>query len=95
MHRSIAEQGGQYQRAVVAGHGRNYGVPNNGTRLGMLLFQVGQLWHRTLCRRSQTHHLPWRRMHRLMEPWLPAARICRPYPYQRLIVTHPRQARMR
>ena len=32
MHRPIAEQG-QYLRAVVAGHGRYFGVPCNGARV--------------------------------------------------------------
>ena len=49
----IAEQG-QYLRAVVAGHGRYFGVPCNGARLRSFRHQVGRLWHRTLCRRSQS-----------------------------------------
>ncbi len=94
MHRPIKEQG-QYLRAVVAGHGRYFGVPDNGARLGAFRFQVGRLWHRTLCRRSQSHHLRWRRMHRLIEHWLPVARICHPYPNQRLIVTTQGKSRVR
>ncbi len=65
MHRPIAEQG-QYLRAVVAGHGRYFGVPCNGARLRVFRFQVARLWHRTLCHRSQSHHLSWRRMYRLI-----------------------------
>jgi RNA-directed DNA polymerase len=94
MHRPIAEQG-KYLQAVVAGHGRYYGVPNNGARLSVFRFQVARLWHRTLCRRSQTHHLPWRRMHRLIAHWLPPVRICHPYPNQRLIVITQGRSRMR
>jgi group II intron reverse transcriptase/maturase len=94
MHRPIKEQG-QYLRAVVAGHGRYFGVPNNGARLSMFRFQVGRLWHRTLCRRSQTHHLSWRRMHRVIAHWLPVLHICHPYPNQRLIVTTQGRSRMR
>ena len=94
MHRPIKEQG-QYLRAVVAGHGRYFGVPNNGARLSVFRIQVGRLWHRTLCRRSQTHHLPWRRMHRLIAHWLPTPSICHPYPNQRLIVTTRGRSRMR
>ncbi len=94
MHRPIAEQG-PYLRAVVAGHGRYFGVPNNGARLSAFRFQVGRLWHRTLCRRSQSHHLRWRRMHRLIEHWLPVPRICHPYPNQRLIVTTQGKSRVR
>jgi RNA-directed DNA polymerase len=90
----IAEQG-QYLRAVVAGHGRYFGVPCNGARLSMFRFQVGRLWRRTLCRRSHSHHLSWRRMSRLIAHWLPGVRICHPYPHQRLIVMTEGKSRMR
>ncbi len=94
MHRPIKEQG-QYLRAVVAGHGRYFGVPNNGARLSAFRLQVGRLWHRALCRRSQTHHLSWRRMHRIVSHWLPVPHICHPYPNQRLIVITQGRSRMR
>ena len=45
MHRPIPQQG-KYLRAVVAGHGRHFGVPGNGARLSAFRFQVGRLWHR-------------------------------------------------
>jgi RNA-directed DNA polymerase len=94
MHRPIAEQG-QYLRAVVAGHARYYGVPCNGARLQAFRFQVGRLWHRTLCRRSQAKHLPWKRMRKLLAHWVPSPRICHPYPSERLIVTTQGKSRMR
>ncbi|MGH8790912.1 MAG: group II intron reverse transcriptase/maturase [Cupriavidus necator] len=94
MHRPIKEQG-QYLQAVVAGHGRYFGVPCNGARLRTFRFQVAGLWHRTLCRRSQSRGLPWRRMYRLMAHWLPIPTICHPYPNQRLIVTTQGRSRMR
>ena len=94
MHHTIPEQG-KYLRAVVAGHGRYFGVPDNGARLRTWRFQVARLWHRTLCRRSQTRNLPWRRMYRLIERWLPVLHICHPYPNQRLIVTTQGRSRMR
>jgi len=94
MHHPIAEQG-QYLRAVVAGHARYFGVPDNGARLGVFRFQVARLWHRTLCRRSQAKHLSWRRMHRLIAHWLPRPRISHPYPNQRLIVMTQGRSRMR
>ena len=94
MHHPIPEQG-QYLRAVVAGHGRYFGVPCNGARLRTLRFQIAGLWRRTLCRRSQSRDLPWRRMYRLMAHWLPVPHICHPYPNQRLIVTTQGTSRMR
>ena len=94
MHRPIAGQGA-YLRAVVGGHTRYFGVPNNGARLGVFRLQIGRLWHRTLCRRSQAKHLSWRRMGKLIAHWLPPPHICHPYPNQRLIVTTQGRSRMR
>lgn len=94
MHQPIAEQG-KYLRAVVTGHGRYFAVPCNGARVQAFRFQVGRLWHRTLCRRSQAKHLSWKRMHRIVAHWLPSPRICHPYPNQRLIVTTQGRSRMR
>jgi group II intron reverse transcriptase/maturase len=94
MHQPIAEQG-QYLRSVVAGHGRYFAVPCNGARVQAFRFQVGRLWHRTLCRRSQAKHLSWKRMHTIVAHWLPSPRICHPYPNQRLIVTTQGRSRMR
>ena len=94
MHRPIKEQG-QYLHAVVAGHGRYFGVPNNGARLRTFRHQVVRLWHRTLCRRSQTGRVTWRRMYRLMDHWIPNPKICHPYPNQRLIVITQGRSRMR
>jgi len=94
MHRPIAEQG-QYLRSVVAGHTRYFGVPNNGARIGMFRLQVGRMWHRTLCRRSQAKHLSWKRMTKIVAHWLPSPRICHPYPNQRLIVTTQGKSRVR
>ena len=94
MHRPIAEQG-QYLRAVVAGHGRYFAVPCNGARVQAFRFEVGRLWHRTLCRRSQAKSLSWKRMRKIATHWLPSPRICHPYPSQRLIVTTQGKSRVR
>src|SRR5207253_5065114 len=80
---SLPEQGA-YLRSVVAGHVRYYGVPSNGPRLGIFRRQVAWLWWRTLKRRSQSHHLPWRRMAKYLTRWPPPARICHPQPLVRL-----------
>jgi RNA-directed DNA polymerase len=75
---------GTWLGQVVGGHIRYYGVPMNGPAIGMFRFRVGWLWHRALARRSQTGHVSWERMRRLIERWLPPARICHPYPLRRL-----------
>jgi RNA-directed DNA polymerase len=86
MHEPIHEQGA-YVRAVVLGHVRYFGVPRNGPAIGAFRLAVGRLWWRTLRRRSQRHGLSWRRMQAHVRRWLPPARICHPYPHQRLDVT--------
>jgi retron-type reverse transcriptase len=75
---------GTWLRAVVGGHIRYYGVPTNSHALFIFRFQVGRLWHQTLCRRSQNGSVPWDRMRRLIDRWLPPARVCHPYPLRRL-----------
>ena len=83
MHRPVPEVG-QWLRSVVEGHMRYYAVPMNGRAAAAFRFHVGWYWWRTLKRRSQKHRLPWTRMQRLVDHWLPRARICHPYPLYRL-----------
>ncbi len=94
MHDPIPEVG-KYLRAVVLGHVRYYGVPRNGPAIIAFRRAVGLVWWRVLRRRSQGNHLPWRRMWPLLTAWLPPARICHPYPSQRLRVTTQGGSRMR
>jgi RNA-directed DNA polymerase len=83
MHDPIPEVG-KWLRSVVGGHIRYYGVPMNIRAVHLFRFQVGWLWHRTLSRRSQNGRVLWDRMRRLIDRWLPPARICHPYPLRRL-----------
>src|SRR5437588_6834694 len=83
MHNPIPEVG-RWLGAVVGGHIRYYGVPMNSPAICLFRFQVGRLWHRTLCRRSKNGYIPWTRMRRLIARWLHPARISHPYPLQRL-----------
>ena len=83
MHDPIPQQG-QWLRSVVGGHIRYYGVPSNTPALYLFRFQVGWLWHRALSRRSQNGRVLWDRMRRLIDRWLPHARVCHPYPLRRL-----------
>lgn len=66
------------------GRQRPLGVPMNSRVLQMFRFQVGRLLHRTLGRRSQTGRVPWERMRRLIELWLPPGRVCHPCPLCRM-----------
>ena len=85
LHDPIPEVG-QWLRSVVGGHIRYYGVPANNAALHTFRFQVGRLWHRALLRRSQNARVPWNRMRRLIDRWLPPARPCHPYPLRRMRV---------
>lgn len=94
MHLPVPEQGA-YLRSVVEGHVRYFGVPNNGACISLFRKAVGRLWWRVLKRRSQSHHLPWRRMVKYVLRWLPSARICHPWPNLRLAVITQGKSRMR
>ena len=94
LHHPIPEVG-RWLRAVVLGHTRYYGVPMNSAALSLFRLQVGRLWYRSLTRRSQKTSLTWDRMKRLISRWLPAARICHPYPLERMGVTTRGKSRMR
>ena len=86
MHDPLPEVG-QWLKAVVGGHVRYYGVPTNGSALNRFRHVVAGFWHQSLSQRSQTGYVPWRRMKRLINHWLPPTRIYHPYPSCRLRVT--------
>jgi len=94
LHCPVPEQG-LYLRQVVRGHFQYYGVPMNGPALSAFRNGVGRVWRQVLCRRSQTHQLPWHRMHRYIHRWLPTVRICHPYPLMRFGVITQGRSRMR
>src|SRR5271169_5718197 len=77
MHDPVPEVG-KWLKSVVGGHFRYFGVPGNGHAMAHFRFTVSNLWHRTLCRRSQKGRVLWERMNRLIRRWLPPAHICHP-----------------
>lgn len=83
MHAPIQETG-RWLRSVVGGHFRYYGVPMNNAALSLFRRQAGRLWHRTLSRRSQKGRVPWDRMRRLIDRWLPPVRVHHPFPLRRM-----------
>jgi RNA-directed DNA polymerase len=82
MHEPIPVQGA-YLRSVVAGYVRYYGVPMNGASISVFRKEVCWMWLKILRRRSHKHKLTWERMKRLIARWIPFARICHPYPFER------------
>lgn len=83
MHNKVPEVG-MWLRSVVGGHNRYYGVPMNGDRLAAFRFQVGRHWHQVLSHRSQNGRVPWGRMRRIIDRWLPFVQIHHPYPLLRM-----------
>ena len=94
LHRPIPEPG-RYLRAVVGGHFHYYGVPMNWPALRAFRMAVGRLWWRVLRRRGGRHPMPWHRLYRHLDRWLPPARICHPYPLVRFGVVTQGGSRMR
>jgi RNA-directed DNA polymerase len=79
MHLTIPEQG-RYLRLVVHGFYNYYAVPTNFRALNSFYYHVIWHWLRRLRRRSQRHRLPWRRMMRIVERWLPSPKLRHPCP---------------
>jgi len=87
MHEAIPEQG-RWLKAVVTGFFAYHAVPTNARALNAFRHYVGDLWRRTLRRRSEKTHLTWDRMTKLVADWLPPPRILHPWPDQRFAVKH-------
>ena len=83
LHDPIPEVG-SWLRSVLLGHMRYYGVPMNSRALSLFRFRLIWYWRRSLRRRSHKTNMTWQRMRRLIQRWLPPARIFHPYPLQRL-----------
>ena len=78
-------------RRVVIGHFNYYGVPSNYRALDCFHWNVTQIWHRSLQRRSQRGR--WREGQRarfLQRFSLPTPRIVHPWPMDRFFQRHPR-----
>jgi group II intron reverse transcriptase/maturase len=94
MHAGIPALGA-YLRAVMAGHMQYYAVPFNLAAVKEFRQGLVLLWRQSLSRRSQTARVTWERMKELEKRWIPPARICHPYPDQRVRVMTQGRSRMR
>jgi len=90
LHQRIAVQG-KWLKSVVAGYFAYHAVPTNSRSISAFRYHVIQMWLTSLRRRSQRHNLPWERMNRIIDAWIPPAVISHPWPNQRFDVNHPRQ----
>jgi RNA-directed DNA polymerase len=90
LHQRIAEQG-KWLKSVVAGYLGYHAVPTNARGISAFRYHVVRMWLKSLRRRSQRHNMPWERMNRVIDAWIPPAVISHPWPNQRFDVKHPRQ----
>jgi RNA-directed DNA polymerase len=88
-HEPIATTG-TWLKSVVRGYFNYHAVPGNMDSLNSFRAQVIWRWHRALRRRSQRGRLTWERFLRLVDRWIPSAKILHPHPNVRFDATHPR-----
>ena len=88
-HQPIPETG-KWLAQVVSGYFGYHAVPTNGAAMSAFRYHVIVLWHRQLCRRSQRARMVWDRMTKLVDDFIPKARVLHPWPSVRFAVRHPR-----
>jgi len=77
---------GKWLSRVVQGHYNYSAVPTNIFAVAAFRQEAVRLWHRALSRRSQKGRVPWKRMARYRDQWIPNARILHPWPEMRFDV---------
>ena len=82
MHEPIPAVG-RWLRRVVQGYFNYHAVPGNVDRLGAFRKDVSRAWLHALRRRGQRGRMSWSRFGRLVDRYLPRARVLHPYPHQR------------
>jgi RNA-directed DNA polymerase len=89
MHQPIPAQA-DWLKHVVQGYFNYYAVPTNFRALAAFRTEIARRWHRVLTRRGDRTKLTWTNMKRLIDTWLPKARILHPWPDKRFAVSYPR-----
>jgi len=74
---------GKWLRSILLGHYHYFAVPGNIFALGRFQYRLKVIWLKALRRRSHRHHMPWTRMQRLADKWLPEPKILHPYAEER------------
>ena len=88
-HKPIPDQR-NWLAQMVRGCNAYHAVPTNYRSLVLFRVRVTQLWKRALMRCGQRSTVPWERMMRLRDRYLPQPRILHPWPECRFAVKHPR-----
>ena len=73
INRPIPETG-KWLAHVVSGYFAYHAVPTNSLAVSAFRYHALVLWHRQLCRRSQRARVPWTRMTKLADEFLPPPR---------------------
>jgi RNA-directed DNA polymerase len=81
---------GTWLKAVVQGYFNYHAVPGNIFQMAAFRTEVNRLWFRALKRRSQRNKLTWDRFGKLVNKWIPRAKVLHPYPEERFYVKYPR-----
>jgi RNA-directed DNA polymerase len=94
-HEAIASVGAWLQK-VTSGYYQYHAVPDNLPRLMLFRWRLRWVWSRALSRRSQRCRISSDRMNRLLDRWIPVARVFLPSlsyadPMQRFDASHPRR----
>ncbi|MFZ0850216.1 MAG: group II intron reverse transcriptase/maturase, partial [Hyphomicrobiaceae bacterium] len=84
-HQPVPETG-KWLAQVVSGYFGYHAVPTNSAALSAFRYHVTVLWHGQLCRRSQRGRVAWDRMTKLMDDFIPKARVLHPWPSVRFAV---------
>jgi group II intron reverse transcriptase/maturase len=88
MHDPVPDTGA-WLKSVVQGYFNYHAVPGNIGSLSLFRERLIGLWRHTLSRRSQ-QYMPWKRMLKLGDRWIPRPVVLHPYPAVRFAATHPR-----
>ena len=77
-HQPVAEVG-KWLKSVVQGYFNYHAVPGNMDSLNSFRAQVIWRWYRALRRRGQRNPMTWERFWRLVDRWIPSAKILHPH----------------
>ncbi len=84
-NKDVYAQGGWLKR-VVQGHNNYYAVPGNLKALSAFRSEICRTWLKALRRRGQRHPITWKRLTKLINLFIPRAKVLHPYPNMRLRV---------
>ena len=85
----ITEQG-NWLGPIMRGYFAYHPVPTSLREISAFRYHIVMAWLRILRRRSQRHRMTWARMQRIVDHYLPKARVLHPWPEDRFRVTHSR-----